>query len=117
MQKRQTLPASSKFMDTRATKLAAAHNNEISKLYSLRTIPNCIASRWDRYHSARQLASTRWVPVNTQKVNCCRKRLHGPEGEAQMPNLTINGRNMSVEAANDTPLLWVIREQLQMTGT
>jgi isoquinoline 1-oxidoreductase subunit alpha len=34
-----------------------------------------------------------------------------------MPNLTINGRSMSVEAANDTPLLWVIREQLQMTGT
>ena len=34
-----------------------------------------------------------------------------------MPQLTINGRNMSVEAAADTPLLWVIREQLQMTGT
>src|SRR3982075_1767265 len=34
-----------------------------------------------------------------------------------MPNLNINGRSMSVEAANDTPLLWVIREQLQMTGT
>ena len=34
-----------------------------------------------------------------------------------MPNLNINGRNMSVEAASDTPLLWVIREQLQMTGT
>src|SRR3954466_6102578 len=34
-----------------------------------------------------------------------------------MPNLNINGRNMPVEAANDTPLLWVIREQLQMTGT
>ena len=34
-----------------------------------------------------------------------------------MPNLNINGRNMSVEASNDTPLLWVIREQLQMTGT
>jgi isoquinoline 1-oxidoreductase alpha subunit len=34
-----------------------------------------------------------------------------------MPNLTINGRSLSVEAANDTPLLWVIREQLQMTGT
>ena len=34
-----------------------------------------------------------------------------------MPNLTINGRSMSVEAAGDTPLLWVIREQLQMTGT
>ena len=34
-----------------------------------------------------------------------------------MPNLNINGRNISVEAAGDTPLLWVIREQLQMTGT
>ena len=34
-----------------------------------------------------------------------------------MPNLNINGRNMSVDAASDTPLLWVIREQLQMTGT
>src|SRR3954465_12778968 len=34
-----------------------------------------------------------------------------------MPNLNINGRNMSVEASNDTPLLWAIREQLQMTGT
>src|ERR1700736_3202288 len=50
-------------------------------------------------------------------VSCRRKRLPTPEGEAQMPNLNINGRNMSVEAANDTPLLWVIREQLQMTGT
>ena len=34
-----------------------------------------------------------------------------------MPNLNINGRNMSVEAPADTPLLWAIREQLQMTGT
>ncbi len=34
-----------------------------------------------------------------------------------MPNLNINGRSLSVEAANDTPLLWAIREQLQMTGT
>ena len=34
-----------------------------------------------------------------------------------MVTLNINGRNMSVEAANDSPLLWAIREQLQMTGT
>jgi isoquinoline 1-oxidoreductase subunit alpha len=34
-----------------------------------------------------------------------------------MANLTINGRTTSVDAAGDTPLLWVIREQLQMTGT
>ena len=34
-----------------------------------------------------------------------------------MAKLSINGRDVSVDAANDTPLLWVIREQLQMTGT
>ena len=34
-----------------------------------------------------------------------------------MANLNINGRNVSVEAAADTPLLWVIREHLRMTGT
>jgi isoquinoline 1-oxidoreductase subunit alpha len=52
-----------------------------------------------------------------QKMSHRRKRLHSPAGKETMPNLNINGRNMSVEAANDTPLLWVIREQLQMTGT
>jgi hypothetical protein len=34
-----------------------------------------------------------------------------------MPVLTINRRQYSVEAPNDTPLLWIIREELQMTGT
>jgi hypothetical protein len=34
-----------------------------------------------------------------------------------MTTLNINGRNMSVDAVSDTPLLWAIREQLQMTGT
>ena len=34
-----------------------------------------------------------------------------------MPTLTINGRAHQVNAPDDTPLLWVIREQLKMTGT
>jgi isoquinoline 1-oxidoreductase subunit alpha len=34
-----------------------------------------------------------------------------------MVTLNINGKSHSVEAAPDTPLLWAIREQLQMTGT
>jgi isoquinoline 1-oxidoreductase subunit alpha len=34
-----------------------------------------------------------------------------------MPDLTINGRQYSVDAPQDTPLLWIIREELQMTGT
>jgi isoquinoline 1-oxidoreductase subunit alpha len=32
-------------------------------------------------------------------------------------SLTVNGKAVSVEAEPDTPLLWVIREELQMTGT
>jgi isoquinoline 1-oxidoreductase subunit alpha len=55
--------------------------------------------------------------VSKQKNEFRRKRFHAPAGKETMPNLNINGRNMSVEASNDTPLLWVIREQLQMTGT
>jgi isoquinoline 1-oxidoreductase alpha subunit len=34
-----------------------------------------------------------------------------------MVALTINGRAHNVDAPDDTPLLWVIREQLKMTGT
>ena len=34
-----------------------------------------------------------------------------------MPNLNINGRSMSVDAANDVPLLWAIRDTLGLTGT
>ena len=34
-----------------------------------------------------------------------------------MPVLTINGRRESVDVTNDTPLLWAIRDSLQMTGT
>jgi len=31
--------------------------------------------------------------------------------------LTINGKTASVEAEPDTPLLWVVREHLKLTGT
>ncbi len=34
-----------------------------------------------------------------------------------MPNLTINGRSYFADTEPDTPLLWVIREELQLTGT
>src|ERR1700719_4400194 len=32
-------------------------------------------------------------------------------------NFTVNGRPTSSEAPRETPLLWVIREQLKLTGT
>jgi isoquinoline 1-oxidoreductase alpha subunit len=34
-----------------------------------------------------------------------------------MVTLSINGRSYSVDAAPDTPLLWIIRERLRLTGT
>ena len=34
-----------------------------------------------------------------------------------MITLIINGQSRQVDTADDTPLLWVIREHLQMTGT
>ena len=32
-------------------------------------------------------------------------------------NLTINGKKQQVEAAPDTPMLWVLRDHLQLVGT
>lgn len=34
-----------------------------------------------------------------------------------MPKLNVNGRVREFQAEEDTPLLWVLREQLQLTGT
>ena len=34
-----------------------------------------------------------------------------------MISLTINGKTVSVDAENDTPLLWVIRDEVGLTGT
>src|SRR5450631_1914823 len=32
-------------------------------------------------------------------------------------NFTINGKTATIDAAPDTPLLWVVREHLKLTGT
>jgi aerobic-type carbon monoxide dehydrogenase small subunit (CoxS/CutS family) len=34
-----------------------------------------------------------------------------------MPSFRVNGRAVTVDAAPDTPLLWVLREQLHLNGT
>jgi isoquinoline 1-oxidoreductase subunit alpha len=34
-----------------------------------------------------------------------------------MPSLTVNGKLRNVDAEPETPLLWVLREQLGLTGT
>jgi isoquinoline 1-oxidoreductase alpha subunit len=37
--------------------------------------------------------------------------------EKAKTTLTVNGRRQTVVAAPDTPLLWVLREELKLTGT
>jgi len=34
-----------------------------------------------------------------------------------MPSITVNGQRRSVSADSDTPLLWVLRDDLGLTGT
>jgi isoquinoline 1-oxidoreductase subunit alpha len=34
-----------------------------------------------------------------------------------MPSLTVNGKSLDVDADPDTPLLWVLRDHLGLTGT
>jgi isoquinoline 1-oxidoreductase subunit alpha len=34
-----------------------------------------------------------------------------------MLSLNVNGRRVEVDAENDTPLLWVLRDYLELTGT
>jgi isoquinoline 1-oxidoreductase subunit alpha len=43
--------------------------------------------------------------------------LHRPLGDKSMTTFTLNGRSVTAKAASDTPLLWVIREEMGMTGT
>ena len=34
-----------------------------------------------------------------------------------MASLLLNGKTVTVNAAPDTPLLWVLRDHLKLTGT
>jgi len=44
------------------------------------------------------------------------RRLSGTE-KTNMATLSVNGKSFDVEAEADTPLLWVLRENLGLTGT
>lgn len=63
------------------------------------------------------LSSVRWVTDCDPEMKAAVSGLMHRQGKKHMASLNINGRTLSVDAAADTPLLWVIREQLQMTGT
>src|SRR6267154_1892164 len=42
---------------------------------------------------------------------------HSGGGTLMAIDLQVNGKSFSIEADPDTPLLWVIREELRLTGT
>jgi isoquinoline 1-oxidoreductase subunit alpha len=43
--------------------------------------------------------------------------LANPDEEAEMIRLNVNGKAVAVDVAPDTPLLWALRDTLQLTGT
>jgi isoquinoline 1-oxidoreductase alpha subunit len=47
----------------------------------------------------------------------CNDRGKHPGEQGVAIDFKVNGRQVSVEAEADTPLLWVLREDLEMTGT
>src|SRR5690349_5370736 len=42
---------------------------------------------------------------------------HRVRSDAIMTSFTLNGRDISVDVAEDTPLLWVIRDEIGLKGT
>jgi isoquinoline 1-oxidoreductase alpha subunit len=44
-------------------------------------------------------------------------RLAFQQGESSMVSFLLNGKPRKVDVAPDTPLLWVLRDSLQLTGT
>jgi isoquinoline 1-oxidoreductase alpha subunit len=40
-----------------------------------------------------------------------------PTKDAAMIRFTVNGKAVAIDAASDMPLLWALREDLQLTGT
>ena len=49
----------------------------------------------------------------------CSCEPRGPNAESAMTayNIKVNGRSHSVDVLSDSPLLWVLRDSLGLTGT
>jgi isoquinoline 1-oxidoreductase alpha subunit len=52
------------------------------------------------------------TPTHDARPDRCKN-----EKRREMPSLNVNGRVLQHDAEPDTPLLWVLREQLGLTGT
>src|SRR5258707_6883322 len=89
-----------------------------SRSTSSRAGPNRAARRgWARFRY-RPRSAMRFMPQPDK--GSARFRSRAPvfhSHEAPMIKLNVNGRAAMVDADPDTPLLWVLREQLGLTGT
>jgi isoquinoline 1-oxidoreductase subunit alpha len=56
-------------------------------------------------------------PLAPARLGCYKGRSLTSRGCAVATSFTVNGKQVSVEAEADTPLLWVLRDDLGMTGT
>jgi isoquinoline 1-oxidoreductase alpha subunit len=66
---------------------------------------------------AREIIQAIGYPAADSGSAHAEKTLTGMWGGHGMTSFTVNGRAVDVSAAPDTPLLWVIREHLGLTGT
>jgi isoquinoline 1-oxidoreductase subunit alpha len=57
------------------------------------------------------------VSVGRAAFGCYQGRISTSGGCAVATSFTVNGKDVSVEAEGDTPLLWALRDDLGMTGT
>jgi isoquinoline 1-oxidoreductase subunit alpha len=78
------------------------------------------ASDHSRHRKRDQLKEEMRQSTGTAYNRCGRTQSPGPGNpieELRMPSLTINGHPQQVDVDPDTPLLWVLRDTLGLTGT
>src|SRR6266446_1648023 len=64
---------------------------------------------------ARKSQAARWTSM--VRRNKIQRKISSSSGEVLMVSLIVNGKTRKVDAAPDTPLLWVLRDSLHLTGT
>ena len=105
-------------------------SNSSATITNLEESPSSIRRRREAYSQLRKKAKSvarsvavkpsplLWVYTRKQALNGTTPAAAGRKGEAAMAfAIKVNGTTHSVDVDGDTPLLWVLRDVLGMTGT
>ena len=76
-----------------------------------------MAGRRAAFHPAAGVRSLAPAPGRALSSGEARSRNAPPTGVPPVVSFTLNGTPRDVDVAGDTPLLWVLRDTLGMTGT